>query len=56
LSEQPRPGPAGDLVQLILLGEAVKSLGEAAVFVWDEDRHYVAVNDEACRITGLDRE
>ena len=27
-----------------------------AVFVWDEDRHYVAVNDEACRITGLDRE
>ena len=56
MSGQSPPGPAGDLVQLMLLGEAVKSLGGAGVFVWDEDRHYVAVNDEACRITGLDRE
>jgi PAS domain S-box-containing protein len=26
-----------------------------AVFVWDEHRHYVAVNEKACEITGLSR-
>jgi PAS domain S-box-containing protein len=56
VTEQVRRGPGEDLVQLMLLGEAVKTLDGAAVFVWDEDRHYVAVNDEACRITGLERE
>ena len=28
----------------------------AAVFVWNEERRYVAVNEEACRLVGLSRE
>jgi PAS domain S-box-containing protein len=44
------------LVHQSLLGEAMERLGEVAVFVWDDDRHYVAVNDEACRVTGLSRD
>lgn len=39
-----------------LLGEAVDCLDEVAVFVWDEGRHYVAVNEQACRLTGLRRD
>ena len=30
-------------------------MDSAAVFVWNEERHYVAVNDEACRLVGLSR-
>lgn len=44
------------LVHLPLLGEAVEYLEGVAVFVWNEERRYVAVNDEACRLVGLDRE
>jgi PAS domain S-box-containing protein len=44
------------LVHRSLLGEAVDGLTGLAVFVWDEDRHYVAVNDAACAVTGLSRE
>jgi PAS domain S-box-containing protein len=44
------------LVHRSLLGEAVDALTTVAVFVWDEDRHYVAVNDAACTFTGLSRE
>ena len=39
-----------------LLAEAVDGLEDVAVFVWDEDRHYVAVNQAACTLTGLSRE
>jgi PAS domain S-box-containing protein len=44
------------IVHRSLLGEAVEELVGIAVFVWDEHRHYVAVNDAACSLTGLSRE
>ena len=50
---------AGDALQILqrsLLGEAIDLLDGAAVFVWNEERHYVAVNEEACRLVGLGRE
>ena len=43
------------LVHRSLIGEAVESMNGVAVFVWDEHRHYVAVNDAACAMTGLSR-
>jgi PAS domain-containing protein len=47
---------AFDVTQLALLGEAVDCVGDVAVFVWDEDRHYVAVNQAACRLVGRTRD
>jgi PAS domain S-box-containing protein len=47
---------AEHFAQLALLGEAAEHLQDGAVFVWDEDRNYVAVNDAACRLVGLSRE
>jgi len=44
-----------DILHRSLLGEAVDALEDVAVFVWDDTRHYVAVNQEACRLTGLTR-
>jgi PAS domain S-box-containing protein len=44
------------LLQRSLLGEAIELADGVAVFVWNEERHYVAVNEEACRLVGLDRE
>jgi PAS domain-containing protein len=44
------------LAQRTLLGEAVDCLQQVAVFVWDEDRNYVAVNDFACELVGRTRE
>jgi PAS domain S-box-containing protein len=43
------------LVHRSLIGEAVEAMDGVAVFVWDEHRHYVAVNDAACKMTGLAR-
>ena len=43
------------LVHRSLLGEAIETMAGVAVFVWDEHRHYVAVNDAACTMTGLSR-
>lgn len=43
------------LVHRSLIGEAVEAAHGVAVFVWDEHRHYVAVNDAACELTGLSR-
>jgi PAS domain S-box-containing protein len=43
------------LVQAALLGEAVDG-GPAAVFVADEDGHYVAVNRAACDLVGYTRD
>jgi PAS domain-containing protein len=46
---------ATDLAQLALLGEAADHLDEVAVFVWDDDRNYVAVNQAACKLVGRTR-
>jgi PAS domain S-box-containing protein len=43
-------------LQRTLLGEAVDLLDEAAVFVWNEERHYVAVNEYAAELVGLSRD
>jgi hypothetical protein len=40
---------AFDITQLALLSEAVDRLQDMDVFVWDEDRKYVAANQAACR-------
>ena len=50
---------AGDALRILqrsLLGEAIDLLDGVAVFVWNEERHYVAVNEEACRLVGLQRD
>jgi len=47
---------AHQLLQQALLGEAIDFLDGVAVFVWNEERRYVAVNQEACRLVGLSRE
>jgi PAS domain S-box-containing protein len=44
------------VAQLALLGEALACAEQVAVFVWDDDRNYVAVNEFACRLVGLTRE
>ncbi len=46
---------AHDLLHRSLLGEAIDLLEGVAVFVWNEERHYVAVNEYACRLVGMDR-
>jgi PAS domain S-box-containing protein len=45
---------AETLLHRALLGEA-SECAAAAIFVWNEDRHYVAVNDAACELVGLTR-
>lgn len=45
-----------ELAQRTLLGEAADCIEQVAVFVWDEDRHYVAVNRAACDLVGRPRE
>jgi PAS domain-containing protein len=45
-----------DVTQLALLGEAAECLEGVAVFVWDDDRTYVAANEAACRLVGRSRE
>jgi PAS domain S-box-containing protein len=45
-----------DITQVALLGEAADCLEGVAVFVWDDDRRYVTVNDAACRIVGRSRD
>jgi PAS domain S-box-containing protein len=45
-----------ELLQQALLGEAADYLDGLAVFVWNEERRYVAVNQEACRLVGLSRD
>lgn len=44
------------LAQVALLGEATECMLDVAVFVWDEDRNYVAANDAACELIGRTRE
>ena len=38
--------------QIALFGEAVERLEDVAIFVWDEDRNYVAANQAACELVG----
>lgn len=45
-----------DVTQLALLGEAVECLDGVAVFVWDDDRNYVAVNQAASVLLGRRRD
>jgi PAS domain-containing protein len=47
---------AEQLAQLALLGEAAECLEKVAMFVWDDDRNYVAANDAACALVGRTRE
>jgi PAS domain-containing protein len=47
---------AEQLAQIALLGEAVECMGEVAIFVWDEDRNYIAANDAAVELTGRSRD
>ena len=47
---------AFEVAQLALLGEAVECLQDASVFVWDEDRNYVATNQAACELLGKTRD
>lgn len=46
---------AQHLLQRSLLGEAMDEAEGTAVFVWNEERNYVAVNEDACRLVGLSR-
>jgi PAS domain S-box-containing protein len=43
------------LIQIALLGEAIDH-APIAVFVFDADGHYVAVNGQACKLLGYDRD
>jgi PAS domain-containing protein len=47
---------AFEFQQLALLGEAVERVQDVAVFVWDEDRNYVAANHAACDLLGKTRD
>lgn len=49
------PGGADELAGIALLGEAANYLEDVAIFVWDEDRNYVAVNEGACKLVGRTR-
>ena len=44
------------ILQWALLGEAVDGAEGTAVFVWNDERHYVAVNEAACRLVGVGRD
>ena len=45
-----------ELLQQALLGEAAEFVEGLALFVWNDERRYVAVNQEACRLVGLSRQ
>ena len=48
-------GAAEPLIQASLLGEALDN-GPASVFVADDDMHFIAVNETACRELGYPRD
>ncbi|HZT91057.1 MAG TPA: PAS domain-containing protein [Gaiellaceae bacterium] len=45
---------ATSILQQTLLGDAAEH-AEVGVMVWNEERHYVAINDHACRMLGRPR-
>jgi PAS domain S-box-containing protein len=48
-------GDATRLIQTTLIGEALDG-APLAIFVADDDRRYIAVNDYACRLLGYTRD
>ncbi len=50
------PGESQRILQRALLGEAIDCVDGPAVFVWNDERRYVAVNEAACRLVGLGRD
>jgi PAS domain S-box-containing protein len=48
-------GRADKQLQRALLGEALDT-ADVAVFVFEDDEHYVAANDAACELSGYTRE
>jgi PAS domain S-box-containing protein len=44
------------ILQRALLGEAIDCVDGTAVFVWNEERRYVAVNEAACKLVGVGRD
>jgi PAS domain S-box-containing protein len=50
------PTESQRILQQALLGEAVDFADGVAAFVWNEERHYVAVNEAACKLVGLGRD
>jgi PAS domain S-box-containing protein len=46
---------AEQLIQIGLLGEALEQ-GPVAVFVFDDELNYIAVNEHACKLVGYTRE
>jgi PAS domain S-box-containing protein len=51
----PSSGRADRQLQRSLLGEALDTAA-LAVFVFEDDEHYVAVNDAACELSGYTRQ
>ena len=51
MSEEPQR-----ILQWALLGEAIDAAEGTAVFVWNDERHYVAVNEAACKLVGIGRD
>jgi PAS domain S-box-containing protein len=49
-------GDTERILQRTLLGEALDLVEETAVFVWNDDRRYIAVNEHACTLVGLSRD
>jgi PAS domain S-box-containing protein len=43
-------------IQQVLLGDALEWATDLGAFVLDEDGHYIAVNECACKLVGLSRE
>jgi PAS domain S-box-containing protein len=52
---QPVDNGARALIDTVLVGEALEH-GPVAVFVFDEDGRYLAVNGMACELLGYDRD
>ena len=44
------------ILQRALLGEAIDCVEGTAVFVWNDERRYVAVNEAACLLVGISRD
>src|SRR5581483_1019784 len=56
LAQRMTSDDATRIAQLAILGEAAECLVDVAIFVWDDDRNYVAVNDVAVDLVGRSRE
>ncbi|HEY7195772.1 MAG TPA: PAS domain-containing protein [Gaiellaceae bacterium] len=55
MDEHQLPALADPAIQATLLAEAIGS-GSVGFLVWDEDRHYIAANEHACRLLGCSLE